>query len=67
MPAKAPEPLQKKTLNLRAGDWDFLDSIYHDKDIKTSGVIRTAVSTLVDNIKAQEKPLEQKETGELSK
>ena len=44
--------LQKHTLNLRSGDWDYLESIFKANGIATAVVIRTLVSNLVDKKKA---------------
>lgn len=48
--------IQKKTLNLRAGDWDYIESIYGAKGIPTSHIVRKIVSRFVDNLRSQETP-----------
>jgi hypothetical protein len=40
--------LEKKTLNFRRGDWDFIESICRPRGIPTSTAIRTIVSQFVD-------------------
>lgn len=55
MPAKSREDLQKKTLNLRQGDWSYLDSIYESQGIPTSYIVRNLVSQFVDGIKSKER------------
>ncbi len=47
----------KVTLNLRPGDWDYIESIYKPNGIATSLVVRTLVSNFVDE--------KMKEEGEL--
>ncbi len=50
--------LQKHTLNFRPGDWAYLESIYKSHGLPTSVVIRTLISAKVDELKAQEEPVE---------
>ncbi len=45
------DALQKHTLNLRSGDWDYLESIFKPNGIATAIVVRTLVSNLVDKKK----------------
>ncbi len=45
--------LQKKTLNLRNGDWDYLEMMYQGQGIGPSIVIRTLIAKFVDQAKAQ--------------
>jgi len=40
--------LQKHTLNLRRGDWDFLESVYKPHGVGTSEVVRALVRDFVD-------------------
>lgn len=40
--------LEKKTLNLRRGDWDFIESICRPRGIPTSVGVRTIISQYVD-------------------
>jgi hypothetical protein len=47
--------LQKHTLHLRLGDWDYLASIYKLQGLPTSVVVRTIVSRHVDELRTQEK------------
>ena len=44
--------LQKHTLNLRRGDYDWLRYFCADKDIKASKIIQSLVSKGVDRLKA---------------
>ena len=48
------DALQKHTLNLRAGDWDYLDSVFASQGISTSTVIRRLVSQTVDHLRTHE-------------
>lgn len=48
--------LEKKTLNFRAGDWDFLESLYHSRGIPPSIAIRTIISNFVDQYQRNEDP-----------
>lgn len=45
--------IRKHTLNLREGDWDFLESIYKPNGIPTAVAIRTLISNFVDKKKAE--------------
>lgn len=54
MPTKNPD-LEKKTLNFRRGDWDYVESILGPSGIHTSTFIRLLVSRRVDELRAQEK------------
>jgi hypothetical protein len=41
--------LEKKTLNLREGDWDRISEVYKDQQgIATSVVVRTLISRFVE-------------------
>lgn len=40
--------IKKHTLNLRSGDWDFLEQVYAHQGIATSVVVRTIISDFVD-------------------
>jgi hypothetical protein len=40
--------LKKHTLHLRAGDWDFIESIFRPNGVPTAVVVRTLVSQFVD-------------------
>lgn len=50
------DALQKHTLNLRAGDWDYLETVFAPQGIQTSSVIRRIVAQTVDHLRAQESP-----------
>ena len=52
------DPLHKHTLNLRAGDWDYIESIYRARGIPTALVVRKIVSTFVDRLRAKEAPID---------
>lgn len=42
--------LQKHTLNLRAGDMDFLKKVYRPQGVNPSVIIRRLVSKAVDQL-----------------
>lgn len=46
--------IKKHTLNLRAGDWDFLESIFKPNGIPTAVAVRTIISNYVDQKRAAE-------------
>lgn len=46
--------LQKHTLHLRSGDWDYLESIFKPNGIPTSVAVRTLVSQYVDKQRRKE-------------
>lgn len=46
--------LQKHTLFLRKGDWDYLESAYRPGGTPTSLVVRTLVSAHVDKLRRKE-------------
>lgn len=46
------EEHEKKTLNLRKGDWSFLTDTYQPKGVSTSELVRTLVSKHVDKLRA---------------
>lgn len=48
--------LQKHTLYLREGDWDYLESLFRQSGIATSLVIRTLVSNYVDKKRKEYEP-----------
>lgn len=43
--------LQKHTLNLRSGDWDYITARFSTQGKDTSSVIRAVVSSFVDTMK----------------
>lgn len=47
--------IEKKTLNLREGDWSYIESIASPQGIATSQVVRKLVSDFVDRLRAAEK------------
>ena len=47
--------LQKHTLHLRRGDWDYLESICKPNGLATSLAVRTLVSQYVDVKRAEER------------
>lgn len=51
------EPLHKKTLNLRAGDWEYLESVYGLRGVPTSILVRRLVSRHVDDLRKRETPV----------
>lgn len=48
------DDLQKHTLNLRAGDYHYLDSVYRDRRVSAAEVIRAIVSQHVDALRQKE-------------
>ena len=48
--------LQKHTLHLRRGDWDFIETVGGPNGIATSVIIRTIVSNFVDERRGTEHP-----------
>lgn len=46
---------EKKTLNLRPGDWNYLESVYKPNGVSTSLVVRTLVSKQVDKLRQKER------------
>lgn len=58
MPRKPNGNLQKHTLNLRAGDVEFLQQAYAARGVKASDIIRRLVAHAVDKIRQQASPLE---------
>lgn len=55
-PHKNPD-LQKVTLNLRAGDWDYLSTLCAPRGIATAVAIRNIISARVDELRAREEPI----------
>ena len=49
--------VEKKTLNFREGDWEYLTHIYQPQGLSTSEVIRSITSRLVDSIRKTETPV----------
>lgn len=47
--------LQKHTLHLRAGDWDYVESIAKPNGLSTSLIVRTLVSNYVDQKRDEER------------
>lgn len=54
--------LEKKTLNLRRGDWDFIESICRPRGIPTSVGVRTIISNYVEANRPQNQPIVDLET-----
>lgn len=46
--------LKKHTLNLREGDYDYLDSLYKSQGLPAAVVIRTIIARTVDHYRSQE-------------
>lgn len=51
MPKRSRIPIVKKTLNLRKGDWEFLEKIYAETGQTPSFIIRTMIANYVDQVK----------------
>lgn len=50
-----PKPdLHKHTLNLRAGDWDYITARFSQHNKSTSDVVRSIVSRFVDALREQD-------------
>lgn len=45
------DDLQKHTLNLRAGDYHFLDTVYRTRRVSAAEIIRQLVSQHVDMLR----------------
>ncbi|HLP67277.1 MAG TPA: hypothetical protein VK181_07140 [Rhizobium sp.] len=54
MPTARAETLEKKTMQFREGDWDFLTDYYQPKGVTTSRLIRELISKHVDTLRALE-------------
>lgn len=51
------EKLEKKTMQFREGDWEFLTDTYQPKGVTTSKLIRSLVADHVDKLRsAQSNP-----------
>lgn len=46
--------IKKHTLNLRAGDWDYLESMFKPNGIATAVAVRTIISNFVDKKRQEE-------------
>lgn len=46
--------LQKHTLNLRKGDWDYIDTVCRPQGVATGLLVRTIISQYVDNLRERE-------------
>jgi len=46
--------IKKHTLNLRSGDWDYLESMFKPNGIATAVAIRTIISNFVDKKRGEE-------------
>lgn len=60
--------IHKHTLNLRMGDWDYLESLFKPNGIATSVAVRTIVSNYVDKKRLEEQrtvPFTASNLGEL--
>lgn len=55
----ATDDLQKHTLNLRSGDWAYLESVLNPAGVHTSTFIRKQISRIVDSLRSGETPLPQ--------
>lgn len=49
--------IKKHTLNLRAGDWDYLESMFKPNGIATAVAVRTIISNFVDKKRQEEQRL----------
>lgn len=46
--------IKKHTLNLRNGDWDYLESMFKPNGIATAVAVRTIISNFVDSKRKEE-------------
>lgn len=46
--------IKKHTLNLRNGDWDYLESMFKPNGIATAVAVRTIISNFVDGKRREE-------------
>jgi hypothetical protein len=46
--------IQKHTLNLRKGDWDYLESMFKPNGVATAVAVRTLISNFVDRKRKEE-------------
>lgn len=46
--------IKKHTLNLREGDWDYLESMFKPNGIPTAVAVRTLISNFVDKKRDEE-------------
>jgi hypothetical protein len=52
--SKKNNDLQKVTINLRSGDWDYISSILGSSGVPTSIFIRNLISRRVDELRKKE-------------
>lgn len=53
-----PDELQKHTLNLRRGDYDYLQQVFASQGIPAAVAIRRIISRHVDYFREQETPVD---------
>ena len=51
------EPLEKKTLNFREGDFEYLDRVYQPRGTPVSVLVRRLVSLHVDGLRSNDAKL----------
>ena len=51
------DDISKHTLNLRSGDWDFIESIYKPRGIATSIIVRSIIARFVDEHRKHKLPI----------
>lgn len=49
------EKLEKKTMQFREGDWEFLTDTYQPRGLTTSKLIRELVAEHVDKLRASQR------------
>lgn len=47
--------IKKHTLNLREGDWDFLEAMFKPNGVATAVAIRTIIANYVDKKREEER------------
>lgn len=49
------DKLQKHTLFLRKGDWEYIESVFQARGYPTSAIVRRVISRFVDTLSAEAK------------
>jgi hypothetical protein len=50
----ARDDLQKHTMHLRAGDFEYIGKLYNPRGVSTANAIRKLIANYVDQFRAQE-------------
>ena len=62
---RSKEEKTKHTFFLRAGDIDYLGSLFNPRDIPTSQIVRKIISRYVDELRKHEKPIDHAALGDI--